>query len=318
MKNSRNTSRSNGFTLIELMVAMTITTLIVTILVSITAISLDTWTRSRAEVRAARQAKSMADTMAKDFESMVSRRGTDMEWISAVVEDVVAQGKEPAIASTNAADLIFYTSPTDRYEGDLSADTSIGDVSCVGYRLKYQDPIQSQGGTAIPSFVFYRLLVNPDETFEKLLGNANEAEGGLKTAFDAAFSSDLDEAQNFVCENIFQFTITFNVTVSKSGTDVLPTPITVPVTLGNNGNNAADFSLVGGTIFTDYSPTSSSVSSDDVKNGTLTSVEISLTVLTDTGIDQMRNRRFNSATEESEFLAKNSFQYSKLVQISAP
>ncbi|MDP4645929.1 MAG: type II secretion system GspH family protein, partial [Akkermansiaceae bacterium] len=66
-----------GFTLIELLVAMAITTLIVTVLVSITSLALDTWNRSRSEIRASRQAKAMVDSMASDFESMVSRRGNN-------------------------------------------------------------------------------------------------------------------------------------------------------------------------------------------------------------------------------------------------
>ena len=47
-------TRRRGFTLMELMVAMAITTIIVTVLVSITSIALDTWNRSRTELRASR------------------------------------------------------------------------------------------------------------------------------------------------------------------------------------------------------------------------------------------------------------------------
>ncbi len=42
MKIQRTLSRKRGFTLMELMVAMAITTIIVTVLVSITSIALDT------------------------------------------------------------------------------------------------------------------------------------------------------------------------------------------------------------------------------------------------------------------------------------
>ena len=76
--------KNSGFTLMELMVAMAITTIIVTVLVSITSIALETWNRSRAELRASRQAKSMIDTLARDFESLVTRRGNNNEWLSAV------------------------------------------------------------------------------------------------------------------------------------------------------------------------------------------------------------------------------------------
>ena len=51
-----------GFTLIELLVAMAITTIIASVLISVTAIAIDSWTRSRAELRAARQGLDAAAT----------------------------------------------------------------------------------------------------------------------------------------------------------------------------------------------------------------------------------------------------------------
>ena len=68
----------------ELMVAMDITTIIVTVLVSITSIAMDTWNRSRSELRASRQAKAMVDGMVRDFEALIVRRGNAYEWVSAI------------------------------------------------------------------------------------------------------------------------------------------------------------------------------------------------------------------------------------------
>lgn len=316
MKIQRTFRRSSGFTLIELMVAMAVTTMIVTILVSITAISLDTWTRSRSEVRAARQAKAMADTMARDLEALVVRRGTNTEWLSAISAPVEAEGKPPSIESSNAANLIFYTSPTDRYEGDLSNEDSVGDVSCVGYQLKYRDPIQARGGDNIPTFVLYRLLVNPDETYEKLLSLSNSTSASLESNFNSTFQADLDNSENFVCENVFQFTVTLNISVDKTapGQSASP-PVIVPITLGNQGASANQFRLISGDIMTNYTSSVKDISDEDVKAGTLTSVEVSITVLTDFGVDQMRKRGFQSPQDQADFLAKNSYQYSKLVQV---
>ncbi len=319
MKIHRSSRLPRGFTLIELMVAMTVTTMIVTILVSITAISLDTWTRSRSEVRAARQAKSMVDTMARDLEALVIRKGTNTEWLSAVSEPVESDGKPPAIESPNSSDLIFFTAPTDRYDGDLTAEATIGDISCVGYQLKYQDPIQTQGAKNIPTFVLYRLLVNPDVAYDKLLANSNSSSVPLRDAFKGSFQSELDSAKNFVCENIFQFTMTLNVSVNKTAPGTAAeAPVMIPITLGNLGASANEFRLVSGDIITNYTSTAEDISNDDLKAGSLTSVEISLTVLTDFGVDQMRKRSFKSPGEQAEFLAKNSFQYSKIVQVPSP
>ena len=95
MKTPRISSFKRGFTLMELMVAMAITTIIVTVLVSITSIAIDTWNRSRSELRAARQAKAMVDTMARDFESLVTRRGNENEWLSAISPQSLAWTTAP-------------------------------------------------------------------------------------------------------------------------------------------------------------------------------------------------------------------------------
>ena len=139
MKKPRIPQSKRGFTLMELMVAMAITTIIVTVLVSITSIAMDTWNRSRAELRAARQAKSMVDTMARDFEALITRRGNDFEWLSAESPTRTIGNK---LESTNSSDLIFFSGSTERYNGDIGGTKDLGgDVSCIGYRLIYDDPI---------------------------------------------------------------------------------------------------------------------------------------------------------------------------------
>ncbi len=283
-----------GFTLIELMVAMAITTIIVTVLVSITSIALDTWNRSRSEVRAARQAKAMTDTMARDLEALVTRRGNNFQWLVADGSNAPTGGNLP---STNAGELTFFTSATDRYEGQINTSSDKGgDVSCVSYRLEYKDPIT--GGTSgFPTFVLNRLLVNPDETFKDLLGQSD-----LKSAF-RSYSSKLSEPENFVCENVYQFTTTFHVEVVRSGRRE-----TVPLTLGssNTGQMVRDFSIDGNGL---------GVSSDELKGGRVSAVEISLTVLSDFAVEQMRNRRFANPTAQADFLVQHSYQYSKVVEV---
>lgn len=306
MKISFSKSR-RGFTLMELMVAMAITAIIVTVLVSITSIALDTWNRSRAEVRASRQAKSMADSMARDFEALVTRRGNNFEWLYAKSEtSLPGPSSNP---SSNASELIFFTGATDRYNGRINtADDKGGDVSAVAYRLKFQDPIQGEENE-FSTFTLYRKLVNPDETFKDLLGKED-----LSQAF-SAFSASLTDVENFVCENVYQFTITFHVEVTKtvSGTTK---KITVPVILGstNSGIRADEFRMRGSGLVLQSSG-NSQVTADELKAGRLAAMEVSLTVISDFGIDQMRRRTFSSDEAREKFLAQNSFQYSKLVEL---
>lgn len=289
-----NSPAKRGFTLMELMVAMAITTIIVTVLVSITSIALDTWNRSRAEIRASRQAKGMLDVMARDFEALVTRRGNANEWLSAAAETPTSSGN---LQSTNAAKLIFFTSATDRYNGEIGQATDLGgDVSCVAYQLDYRDPIDS-GGPRFETFVLSRLLKDPKDTFENLLGKPD-----LRSAF-SGFDSELAEPENFVSENIYQFTLTFHIQVTDPSSSV---PIlNVPISLGIN---TTSFRILGTGIVT--TPENTSITS-----GRVTAVEISTTVISDFGLEQMRRRQNMNPKQKAELLAKNSFQYTKLVQL---
>jgi prepilin-type N-terminal cleavage/methylation domain-containing protein len=303
--------RRSGFTLIELLVAMTITTVIVTVLVSITAVALDTWQRGRAEIRAARQAKSMLDTMAKDFESLVSRRGNNFEWLYSKVETDLPGPS--ANRSSNAADLYFFTAATDRYDGNIggTADKG-GDVSCVGYQLKWQDPLEGEEDAPAANFVLYRLLVNPDETFEKLLGKED-----LEQVFASEYGSKVKEVENFVCENVYQFTLTFQVEVTRapSGGSGSPEIVPVRVTLGDSGAGK-ELRLRGNGLEFDGSTGSikPSVSSDELKAGRLTGVEIGITVLSDSAVIRLNNSALNQQVRE-KILAQESFQYSRIVEL---
>ena len=289
----------------ELMVAMAITTIIVTVLVSITSIALETWNRSRAELRASRQAKSMIDAMAKDFESLVIRRGNTNQWLSALANSGTV-GKN--VQSTNASEFIYFTAVTDRYEGDIGGAKDMGgDVSCVAYKLDYRDPLKT-GASNFETFVMNRLLINPDETFKDLLGKDD-----LQTAFSAK-ATRLADPTNFICENVFQFSVTFNVQVTKPAatTGAAATIVNVPVVIGPNANSAKKFKISGLGIDSDYSGTA--VTTTELASGRITSVDIAMTVISDFGIDQLSKRTF-SASQRTEFLAKNSYEYTKTVQI---
>lgn len=299
MKTPRISPAKRGFTLMELMVAMAITTIIVTVLVSITSIALDTWNRSRSELRASRQAKGMIDIMARDFEALVTRRGNANEWLSAVTDISGTQQNGNKLPSTNASKLIFFTAATDRYNGEIGKPADLGgDVSCVAYQLDYKDPLGSSG-SGFETFVLSRLLINPDKTFETLLGKPD-----LTAAF-ASYTADFTKPENFVCENIYQFTITFHVQVSDS--TKTPPLVSIPVTMGKSTKT---FRVLGTGIVSDYSGPNAAL----LPSGRLTAMEISATVVSDFGVDQLKRRSF-SGNQQAEFLAKNSYQYTKLVQL---
>ncbi|BCX49208.1 prepilin-type cleavage/methylation protein [Haloferula helveola] len=308
MKTHFSNRRSSGFTLIELMVAMGITAIIITVLVTITGVATDTWTRSRSEIRASRQAKTMLDTMAKDFESLVSRRGNNFEWLHAAI---VQGGNLPKVAKNqgSAADAVgvtFLTAATDRYlgqVGDPNVDKG-GDVSCVSYRLRFKDPIDGGNNKRTSTFVLYRLLVNPDDTFKDLLGKDD-----LEDAF-SSYETNVDDEENFICENVHQFTITFHVEISKSsGSSGASVPETVRVTLSSD-QSQGEFSLTGSGIDSNISV--SGVTTDELKAGRLKAVEISMSVVSDAGI--IRMNASGQGLSEDDY-ARNVYHYSRMVEL---
>lgn len=303
--------RRKGFTLIELMVAMAITTMIVTLLVYITSIAMSSWQRSRAEVRASNQAKSMVDSLARDFESMVVRRGNTFEWLHA--ETNPSLPGPDALRSTAAADMYFFTAATDRYDGKIGTkEDRGGDVSAVAYRLTYRDPIakDDSGSNDAETFALYRSLRNPDETFKDYLGKTD-----LKGAFSGN-QSELENLQNYVCENVYQFSVTFNVEVQKKSGNAAPTQSEiVSLTIGseNGTQSTSQLRLLGTGIETNYKGTA--VTQDELKGGRLRSVQISLTVLSDFAIEQMRKRKINDSEQRTKFFNEHSYQFTKLVEI---
>ena len=132
--------KSGAFTLIELLAAMTITTVLVLVIVALTSRGVDIWRWVLQDVRTTTLARTAMDTMTKDFESMQFRAGNPFEWMlvqrdsdlvsratkttasrkkggsSALNEarvNLMTMGPEGA-KITNASQLIFFTTATDR------------------------------------------------------------------------------------------------------------------------------------------------------------------------------------------------------------
>ncbi|WAC19693.1 prepilin-type N-terminal cleavage/methylation domain-containing protein [Luteolibacter sp. SL250] len=299
-----------GFTLVELMAAMSVTSLIVVVMVSVSGVALDTWSRSRSEVRASQQAKAMTEAMSRDLDALVMRDGNAFQWLFAEAK-VPDEGPNGASLSPNAARLIFFSAAMDRYDGKpgVPGARKEGNISTIAYELQYRDPTVGGRDGDLASFVLNRKIVNPDDTFKDLLGRTD-----LPEAFQG-HAGRMGDLQNFVCENVYQFTVTFHVDVVDRAKK--KRTLQIPVQVGRSGGPASvpEFGVFGNRLEAGIS-SRGDVSAEAFAAGTLSGVSISMTILTDFGIEQMRRRGFLSVDERISFVQKNSYQYSKFIAVS--
>jgi|AntRauTorckE6833_2_1112554.scaffolds.fasta_scaffold04964_4 prepilin-type N-terminal cleavage/methylation domain-containing protein len=310
MKNPAKKFSGSGFTLIELLVSMAITTVIITSLVSITMVALDIWNRSRSEVRATLQSKAMVESMAADFESMVVRSGNSFQWLYAKSAPPSNGPNDGSNQSPNAVDLIFFSAATDRYDGQIgvTGEDNGGDVSAIAYQLAYKNPIGSVDEDKFKTFILYRKIVDPKPAFENLLGKTE-----LKSDFDTYSATDaVDASENFICENIYQFTVTFLIDVVDTDGNIVSIPVTI-----NQATASEEFVVTGnGLEVPTMTGLPTTVDQAALESGRLTSVEVFLSVITDAGLAQMKRRTFGTDSEElQDLLAEHSYQYSKVIPV---
>ncbi|MEJ6582341.1 MAG: type II secretion system protein [Akkermansiaceae bacterium] len=301
-KISKKSRQAKGFTLAELLVAMTITIVLVTLTVIITGSAIDAWKGARSEVRAAGQAKAMLNALGRDLEALVSRTGTDSEWLYASAQDeMIGPDGE---SSPNAARMYFFTAASDRYDGnagDLTKDEG-GDISAVGYELDYLDPVFGDDSEEFSTFVLYRKLLDPDETFNgKLIGTSE-----LKQDF--AVQAGVNELEDFICENVYEFTVVFVIEYKDTNREVKT--VKVPVLADPGAKDVVkSFKVTGAGLEPNENPNS------EYRGGRIVSIELSITVLSDEGIRILRKSPFRSDDVKNKFIEKNGYRYTRSIAI---
>jgi type II secretory pathway component PulJ len=314
MKNlSSLAGRNKGFTLAELLVAMTITIVLVSLTVVITGSAIDAWRGARTEIRAAGQAKVMLNSLGRDLESMVYRQGNNnSQWLIASSRSEEIGPKEQS--SPNAARVTFFTAASDRYNGNAGSREKIqsdgptdraadkgGDVSAVSYQLDFADPVWGDQSERYSTFVLYRKLLNPDETYAGVTGTSD-----LEQTFDTMGGQN--DLADLMCENVYEFTITFVVAYRDStGNNKM---IKVPVMSTNAGKDVVKSFAINGTGLAPNENTKS-----EYVGGRISAVELSITVLSDEGVAILKKSPFKSDIDQHKFIEQKGFRYTRSVSI---
>ena len=317
--------KSGAFTLIELLAAMTITTVLVLVIVALTSRGVDIWRWVLQDVRTTTLARTAMDTMTKDFESMQFRPGNPFEWMLVQRDsDLVSRAGKTKVSRkkgrssslnearvnlmtmgpegakiTNASQLVFFTTATDHNPAkssmDMRNDRIIGDVNCA--------TAESDG---FPVYSLYRNLISAEDTVRNLLGQQD-----LWSAY-ARYQQDETVPSNFLVENIVEMTLIFEVDYQKkignSGSNKSDkdasqrASVLVPVmtTGANRLGSCTQMDVYGNRL----DIIGSSVNIDDLKSGRVTAVTISMTVVTDEGmalVDQIRQKKRPAPSPEEFF-----------------
>lgn len=157
---------AQGFTLIEILVASAVMALLVGLVITITSQVLNVWNRSGGRLSANQEARIAMELLTQDLETAIFRNrrsaADDSEWF--FLENSVISGSVHTVA------LNLFSPALDRPSGQP------GDICAITYELRLVNPIT---GDEVPlsaapgqqvQFVLYRQLIEPQETFDNLLG----------------------------------------------------------------------------------------------------------------------------------------------------
>jgi len=308
---------------------MAITALLVLIIMQMTNQGIALWRTVQEDVSTTSSSRVALQTMAKDLESFQMRGGVNkFEWLFAKTDSVVPGNKiAKGMSIPRSAKCVFFACAPDR-NPSVSSSTSLrsnyrdarahnmdtqGDVNTIGYHLMYRDQIlnlaandSSEG--AFPLFSLYRQVVPPRETFENLLGQEN-----LEASYVPYESK---ESNNFLCENILELSLIFNIEYVSGKADAKsgrPTyeMVSVPV-ISSRGGRGKTVKVFGDRI---------EAGGETLANGRIVSANLSITVLTEEGvalIEQVRKGRRRAPKDLSEFFNRYTRSFSRSVLLPQP
>lgn len=186
-----------AFTLVELLVAMTVGVLLLVLTVSIIGQSSEVTRQTTAGLLATAAASSAVDLIATDLESMAGTApGTILEMIPST--SVTSFG--------SYGELFFLAIPG----GENESEADRGQVRAIAYRIVDRDPIRGDGGPN-PTPGLYRTVISASSTFSNFIGQENLAQ---------AFASTPPSLDDFLVGDVAALEIRFFNTTDRNPANV--------------------------------------------------------------------------------------------------
>jgi prepilin-type N-terminal cleavage/methylation domain-containing protein len=288
-----------GFTLLEMLVAVTVSVILIGFLSAAILGILNGYTATRGNVLRSADANYALDQIVEDLEALVIPGVPTAEGLRVTPEP---GGTIGLIEDGDAVWLTLLSGALDRDNSD--PDPVPGAVRAVSYRLAYQDPIDGPGGSR-PVYALYRSVASAAHSFAHALGVSNLQTGYWDSLPAAPTPAPLQPtaADAFLSANIVGFQVRFSCL--DRGTPADPSDPDVRLF-----SSTSDTIVVSGSgiVVTDSGGT---VNSSFTENG-YDLIEISLTVLSPTGA-----QRVNAGASLEEMILKEGRTVIREVALSA-
>ena len=204
--------KSPAFSLLELLVAISVLSILLVILLNIVQGATSLWRGSENKVEAYREARAALQVMASDLKNILPTTNTDFFRTNL----------------TNSPNIGFLAALPISSQDTTSSKS---DVCTVGYFLAYNNKSPVAGTSGRQSYNLYRYFVESNETFTNLTANST-------TALTISFDTNHFE---ILARNIVDFQTTYFVTNSsglgnwtQSAASPMPQVVEIKVTAVNN------------------------------------------------------------------------------------
>ena len=263
-------SNRSAFTLVEILVATTITLILTSLILSLTTNVLTTWNQSSGKLTSGSEARLALELLTRDLETAVLRQDGS-QWIIAEQDPGVG-----ILPSTAAFWLQFFSPVTDRprYYQDTKMET-FGDICAVSYRLAYQNPFDNPNGLKV--YGLYRTVADPQTTFQEALVLANLDNQNFRDFWNTGAYNAGRATEAFLIGNVVHFSLVFQYQVTEEDGSK------VPYLSIDNQQNPVDFYFGG-----------------EENTGTPLYVDITLTILSEEGMQQIQNLETLGSFTEAE------------------
>lgn len=189
---TRSRKHRKAFTLIEIMVAAVIMTVLVGLVLQITGEVLKAWNRSSGKLSANAEARIAMDLITQDLETAVFRNN-GQQWL--LISGATGVGPYPR----QTVSIKMFSPALDRDQ------TSPGDICGVAYELDFGP---AYTGSTDNVYALYRKLIPPDVTFTDLMGSPSDLASPQLELTGGEWDDVVDaDNENYLVSNIVEFKV---------------------------------------------------------------------------------------------------------------